>query len=125
MKTVEKPIEYSAEEIKAQLNERRPLPIGRAEFEVWTERIMSGAMVTAEKESQIFILASMILQLGPTESHKEDGYFIHGLRKAAVNQTADTIFRELKLAQQERWDAENKKQEAEKVTDAEFKALNT
>jgi len=81
--------------ITAQMNEPRPLPMGREEFDVWSDRIISGTILTAEHSSQKFALANMLLHLGPTESHKPDAFFIHSLRKFAVNQIADTVRREI------------------------------
>lgn len=95
-----------------QINEPRPLPMGRLEFEQWSDRIISGALIpseiwsvfnqetAAEKHrefinSQKHALANMIMHLGPTESHKPDAHFIHSLRKAACNQVAHTIGKEL------------------------------
>lgn len=110
-----------------QLHEPRPLPMGRKDFEEWTGRIISGALVpnedglmayhdnnradiTAEQkdklavfqEGQTFALADMIMHLGPTESHKPDAHFIHSLRKFAINQVADTVRREIHLAAKSR-----------------------
>jgi hypothetical protein len=85
----------SANTIKSQLNERRPLPVGKLEFEEWSKRIMSGALISASSDTQINALAIMIMSLGPHESHKEDAYFIHGLRKSAANQVADEVRKEL------------------------------
>lgn len=78
-----------------QMNEARPLPMGRGEFETWASRIIGGALCTAERDSQRYVLANMLLHLGPTESHKPDAHFIHALRKVAVNQVADEIRREI------------------------------
>lgn len=89
-------VHYTEEEIKAQLTERRPLPIGRQEFLEWSDRIISGALLPASIRSQRFALADMILHLGPTEDHKEDAFFIHCLRKTAVNQVAVEIRQEVK-----------------------------
>ncbi len=86
--------------IKDQLMELRPLPLGATEFEDWCKRIISGAQIEGGEEnpeafinSQKYILANMIMQLGPIESHKPDAHFIHGLRKVAANQVADTFRR--------------------------------
>jgi hypothetical protein len=79
------------QDISDQLLERRPLPMGRQEFEAWSDRIISGAMLNADVESQKFTLANLLLHLGPTESHKEDAFFIHSLRKFAGNQVADAV----------------------------------
>lgn len=81
--------------ILEQLNEPRPLPMGRKEFDEWADRLISGALVTADAPSQKFALANMLLHLGPTESHKPDAHFIHSLRKFAVNQVADAVRKEL------------------------------
>jgi hypothetical protein len=95
--------------IAEQLNEPRPLPIGRYQFDEWSGRIMSGVALqvanldtqdTAEQlqNGQKFALCSMLMHLGPTESHKPDAYFIHQLRKSMVNQTAHQIATEIKEA---------------------------
>lgn len=78
--------------ITAQLNEKRPLPIGMTEFETWSDRIISGTMLPDNmqmKDSQKFALADMLLHLGPTVDSECDAYFIKSLRKYAVNQIAD------------------------------------
>ena len=92
--------------ILAQIAERRPLPIGRPEFEVWANRILSGANVTADRDSQKAVLAGLLMHLGPTESFKEDAYFIHSLRKLAVNETAWSVMDEAKKALKAKADAE-------------------
>lgn len=75
-----------------KLNERRALPMGRTEFKQWASRIIAIAQIPgATPESQEFTLANLLLHLGPTEDHKEDNFFVHSLRKFAVNQVADTI----------------------------------
>lgn len=84
-----------------QMKEKRPLPIGRRQFEEWSDRIISGALVDATTESLKFSLAAMLMHLGPTEAFREDGFFILSLRKAAVNQTAHAMMEELKKKQAE------------------------
>jgi hypothetical protein len=57
--------------IHAQLHEARPLPIGKAEFEEWSDRIISGAIIPGvSAESTKFALADQLMHLGPTEDHK-------------------------------------------------------
>ncbi len=75
--------------IKDQMHELRPLPIGIPQFLEWSDRIIAGAMVEANHDDQRYALANEILHLKPTEDHKDDAYWIHILRKLAVNQTAD------------------------------------
>lgn len=96
--------------ILEQMHEVRPLPMGASAFEEWSDRIISGALLPKTEEdpetlikSQKVALAQMIMHLGPTESHKPDAYFIHMLRKAAVNQVAYAI---ISKAQQDKKEAE-------------------
>jgi hypothetical protein len=104
----------SKQVIVDQLNEPRPLPIGSKEFDDWAARIISGSLIVADYDSQVFTIANMIMMLGPHESHKPDAYFIHGLRKVAANQVAD----EKRKAIREAKKAELVKQEAEKAAAA-------
>lgn len=92
-----------------QMKEPRPLPMGRQDFEQWSDRIISGAIIpggeedpAAFKDSVKFALAEMIMHLGKTESHKEDAFFIHTLRKGAANQVAHMMMKELKAKHEER-----------------------
>lgn len=124
-----------------QMNEPRPLPMGRKEFDGWADRIISGTLLPCEHldnpdsgaalfygaqsyallvESQKFALANMLMHLGPTESHKPDAFFIHSLRKFAVNQVADTVRKELHEAAKARTAAE----EAAKVSRETSQASN-
>ncbi len=89
-----------------QMTEPRPLPMGRGEFEEWAARILSGALLPppadADPEKAIaswkVALANMIMHLGPTESHKPDAFFIHSLRKGAINQVAWSYIQEEQIA---------------------------
>ncbi len=98
----------SIETIIEQMNEPRPLPMGVAEFEEWVNRILSGTLLPCtDKESMTFALATMLMHLGPQESHKPDAYFIHSLRKSAVNQVAHAKMCEIKEAATARKKAED------------------
>lgn len=84
-----------------QMNEKRALPVGMTEFEEWSNRIISGTMLSDESnqlliDSQKFALANMLMHLNPTEDHECDAYFIKSLRKYAVNQIADAVRVELR-----------------------------
>lgn len=82
--------------IKEQLSEKRALPTGVKEFHEWSDRIISGAMLTATEETQKYTLANILLNnCGPTIAFETDLYFIHVLRKHAVNQVADAIRKEI------------------------------
>jgi hypothetical protein len=95
MKTIIKE-ELDVGDIKAEMLERRALPIGRTQFEEWSDRIIQGAMVDASTRSQKWMLAETLLHLNPTEAFKEDAHFILKLRKAAVNETANAMMVEIK-----------------------------
>lgn len=120
-----------------QMNEPRPLPMGRCEFDEWSDRLISGALLPGDHigiggtfeeaqqrytkgqifiESQKFALANMLMHLGPTESHKPDAFFIHSLRKFAVNQVADSIRKELHEAAKARTAAEEAANKEAEVT---------
>ena len=93
--------------ILEQMLELRPLPLGSTEFDVWADRIISGALVTgASVESQKFALADMILHLKATEDHMHDMFFIKSLRKVAVNQVATAKREEIRNAAKARLAAE-------------------
>lgn len=74
-----------------------PLPMGGTEFNNWSMRIISAAQVPGLTiESARFALSEMLLHVKPTQSFESDAYFIHSLRKGAVNQVAYAIFKEIK-----------------------------
>ena len=85
----------SKEDFIKDWTEKKPLPMGRKDFEIWSDRIIKAAMVDASPRSQKFALADMITHLGATEDHKEDAYFIKVLRKTAVNQVAVDVRKEI------------------------------
>jgi hypothetical protein len=114
--------------VVSQMTEPRPLPLGRQEFEEWSDRLIAGAMIQGGKEDpkvfiegQKFALANMLLHLGPTESHKPDAHFIHSLRKVAVNQVAHMISLEIKEASNARVAAKKAREEAEAESDEPIK----
>ena len=77
--------------IKDELTQKRALPTGVKEFEEWSDRIISGTMLSATAESQKFVLAREILDLPRTTAFETDLYFINLLRKYAANQVADAM----------------------------------
>lgn len=94
------------EVIKEQMNEPRPLPMGMKEFDEWSDRIISGALIPgATVESQKVALAGMIMTLGPNESHKPDAHFIHGLRVNAAKIVAVEVRERIKAERESRANA--------------------
>lgn len=93
----------SSKAVIGQMNEPRPLPMGQKEFVEWTDRIISGALIPCDdRESLVGALSAMLMNLGPTESHKPDAFFIHSLRKAATNQVAHANFQAIKKRKEEK-----------------------
>ncbi len=115
--------DLSPDEIIKQMNEPRPLPLGHQEFEEWSDRIISGACLPMDPSGDEAIfraslkasLCQMIMSLKPTESHCADAHFIHTLRKAASNQVAASVFKELYDAAKAREkEADDKKDKLDK-----------
>jgi len=97
----------SKKTILEQMSEPRPLPMGQKEFDEWSTRILSGALIPCtEPDTLKFALSSMLMQLGPHETHKPDGYFISKLRKAATNEVAAAQMRRIKGEQEAKKAAE-------------------
>jgi hypothetical protein len=88
--------------ITDQMKELRPLPLGRAEFEEWSDRLIAGAMIQADPISQKKALAEMIMHLKPMQSCCDDAYFIHCLRKGAANEVAFALMKEYQAEQHRR-----------------------
>lgn len=89
--------------ILEQMNEPRPLPMGRQEFDVWSDRIISGAIIPGVTPDSVkFALAEMIMHIKPTDDHVADSFFIKSLRKSAANQVAYAVMEELRAKKQER-----------------------
>jgi len=82
--------------IRDQLLEPRPLPMNRPQFGVWSDRIISGADVPGDISSQRFALANLLMHLGPQESHKEDAFFIHSMRRSVVQQVAHAMMTDIR-----------------------------
>lgn len=96
-------IKSQEDKLYKELKDRKPLPMGRKEFDAWSDRIISLAKIPgATAESLKFALAEMVMHLGPHESHKEDAHFVHGLRKGAVNQVAYAVMSETRERAKER-----------------------
>ncbi len=92
---------------KQELNIKRALPTGVKEFHEWSDNIIAGAMLTATPESQKFALANILINLQPTIAFETDLYFIHCLRKTAVNQVADAMRAEIREAAKARLEQQN------------------
>lgn len=90
-----------------------PLPVGRAEFNTWADRLIEKAGRFADERSMKYALASQIIHLPHDIAFKNDAYFVNSLRKAAANQVASAIFQEIKMQQAEEF--AKAKEEAEKA----------
>lgn len=113
------------EKIKKELSLKRALPVGVEEFHSWSDRIIAGAMLPATHDSQKFALANMLINnLGPTIAFETDVYFIHALRKTAINQVADAMRVEIRDKAKARLEAEQKMSEVTTVGTDDGKILD-
>ena len=80
--------------IQEELLEKRPLPVGMADFHRWSDRIIAAAELPVN-DSMKYVLAYLLLDMGPAVAFECDNYFIQRLRKGAVNQVADFYRREI------------------------------
>lgn len=86
---------------------QQALPIGMTEFNVWARRIIDGAAVPGlTEDSALFALSSMLLHLPSTQSFHSDAFFVHALRKSAINETAYAVMKDLEGRLKERKAAE-------------------
>lgn len=82
------------------------VPVGLTEFHAWSDSIIATAgLDTVPAEDQKFVIASLLLHLGPAEAYKPREYFVRSLRKAAASQIASQVFSDIKRAQEERMKA--------------------
>lgn len=74
------------------------LPIGLAEFETWSDNIIStySLETMADSKSIKWTLALKALHLGETTAYKSNMYFYLSLRKAAANQVVSYVIQDLK-----------------------------
>ena len=86
----------SVGDMREEMLQRRPLPIGKTQFDEWADRIIKASLVEADYESLKYILCERLQHIGPTDAFREDAYFILQLRTIAVKETAFNIFQEIK-----------------------------
>lgn len=85
------------------------LPTGMAAFDAWVGELVSTyPMPTTDADSIKFVLASIILRLGPQTAYKSKFYFYLTLKAGASKQVAGECFQQIKLKQQAEQQAENK-----------------
>lgn len=112
------------EDILNQLQELRPLPInGRAEFNEWSDRIISGVLFENKDDPDMIfsmkdVLAKMLMHVGQTEDHKSDAYFIKALHVNAIKIIASDVIMENDKVRAQRMKEHKEKLEAELVKQA-------
>lgn len=75
------------------------LPVGMTQFEQFANDIVMLAGPLADENSMKYVIASIILNLGPNTSKISKQYFVRSMRKAAANQIAGQVFTNIKEAQ--------------------------
>ncbi len=95
-----------------------PLPIGRTEYDAWSKRIIEGASIPGlTEDSANFALTSMLLHLPSTQSFHTDAFFVHALRKSAINQTAVAVMQDIEARSKAKKQAEQQNQQLKIVKD--------
>lgn len=89
-----------------------PLPVGMAEFDVWSQSIID-AYVLPDNDSTRFALATMILHAGSSEAYKPKRFFGLCVKKSMANQIAGGVMQDLKKKQEDRIKEEQFQQKAE------------
>jgi len=78
------------------------LPMGMSEFYEWSDSMIKIANFPTNSRDDInYVLATLILHLGPTASHKPKQYFIRAIKAGAAKQIASGVFQEIKVRQSE------------------------
>lgn len=76
------------------------LPTGVGAFDAWVDALIDTyTMPTSDRPSIRFVLASIIMHLGPRSAFKSKFYFYLMLHSSATKQVAGQIFYETKEAQ--------------------------
>jgi hypothetical protein len=89
------------------------LPQGVEEFTAWVESIRETyTLPTLDSDSISFVLANMIMALGPREHRKAKWFFVQSLRAAAAKQIASHAFQSIKARQKADAQAAANKSEA-------------
>lgn len=86
------------------------LPTGLTEFDAWVESfIETYDLPTKDTDTVKFVIASIIMHLGPQDSYKSKFYFYLTMVSGASKQVAGSVFSQIKEAQKQK-DAEATKQ---------------
>lgn len=87
----------------------RKLPIGISEFDTLLKDLKDeykDELPTLDEDTLKFVLASTIMHLGPTDSHKTLEFFYKTIVAGASKQVSHFVFQDVKLRQQEKQKAE-------------------
>lgn len=96
------------------------LPVGKTEFEVWSQSIIDTYKPACDDVSVKFSLSAMIQHLNPNQWKKSKRYFAQCLHKGCAGQVASQIMWDIKQ-EQKRQEAEAKKaaeEAAKQLTEA-------
>ena len=97
--------------IKKEMLEKRPLPIGLTQLMEWTDRIIAGAGIDGSEacgwvgdNNQLRWMLCEFIQhyTSPTEDFKEDAFFIKRLRHQLSKETAFGYMQKLKREQEQK-----------------------
>ncbi len=114
MKTVTQKLKKFANKIRFLFPSK--LPQGMSEFEPWADSIIETYdLPTSDRDSILFVLATLIMHLGPTADRKPKHYFAVSIGAGAAKQVASGQFQAIKARQEEARKAAAAKAAAEKA----------
>ena len=93
------------------------LPVGKTEFETWSNSIIKTYKVPMDDRSAKFGLCAMIMRLNPTEAYKSKAFFALCLSKGASAQVASYVMEDIKNQQKAEFEAAQKAEQETKAQD--------
>lgn len=100
-------------------NMPRRLPVGKAQFEAFSDRIILLCGEFADRQSMIFALASILIHADAKYGRLPDKYFVDRLIKSAANQVASQFFQDIKNEQIAKEQIAKEKKQAEDTANKE------
>jgi len=84
------------------------LPVGKTEFEQWSDSIIELYSPPGDKRSIKFGLCALLMRLNQTEAFKSKAFFALCLYKGAAAQVAAYVMEEIKAEQRAEYEAAEK-----------------
>lgn len=109
-------VKRTLSQLRGLLPER--LPVGVTEFNNFVDSIIDLYSPPCDRRSARFIVATLIMRLGPTEAFKSKIYFVLSMTRGAASQVSVHIMEQIKMEQAEEAAQAKAQQEATKSLEA-------